>query len=83
MSDYTTCRVVVHRFRSPCYRKLHESLNLEMADCEESLMCMANGKQQGRTVSVERSTTLTILFHGASYYLALPTTAPVKDATSA
>lgn len=56
VSDYTTCRVVVQRFRSPCFRKLHESLNLEMADCEESLMCMANGKQQGRTVSVERST---------------------------
>ena len=30
-----------------------------------------------------RTTTLTILFHGASYHLALPTTAPVKDATSA
>ena len=30
-----------------------------------------------------RTTTLTILFPGASYHLALPTTAPVKDATSA
>ena len=30
-----------------------------------------------------RKTTLTILFHGASYHLTLPTTAPVKDATSA
>ena len=30
-----------------------------------------------------RTTTLTILFHGASYHLTLPTTAPVKDATSA
>ena len=30
-----------------------------------------------------RMTTLTILSHGASYHLTLPTTAPVKDATSA
>ena len=30
-----------------------------------------------------RTTTLTILFHGASYHLTLPTAAPVKDATSA
>ena len=30
-----------------------------------------------------RTTTLNILFPGASYHLALPTTAPVKDATSA
>ena len=30
-----------------------------------------------------RTTTLTILSHGASYHLTLPTTAPVKDATSA
>ena len=30
-----------------------------------------------------RTTTLTILFHGVSYHLALPTTAPVKDVTSA
>ena len=30
-----------------------------------------------------RTTTLTTLFHGASYHLTLLTTAPVKDATSA
>ena len=42
MSGSATCRVVVFHFASPCYCKLHESLNLEMADCEESLMCMAN-----------------------------------------
>ncbi|PFX32200.1 hypothetical protein AWC38_SpisGene3013 [Stylophora pistillata] len=30
-----------------------------------------------------RTTTLTILSHGASYHLTLPTTAPIKDATSA
>ena len=42
VSGSATCRVVVFRFASPCYRKLHESLNLEMADCEESLVCMAN-----------------------------------------
>ena len=42
VSGSATCRVVVFRFASPCYCKLHESLNLEMADCEESLMCKAN-----------------------------------------
>ena len=35
------------------------------------------------TYGHSRTTTSTILFHGASYYLALPTAAPVKDATSA
>jgi len=30
-----------------------------------------------------RTTTLTILFHGVSYHQALPTTAPLRDATSA
>ena len=34
------------------------------------------------TYGHSRTTTFTILFHGASYHLALPTTAPVKDAIS-
>ena len=34
------------------------------------------------TFGHSRTTTLTLLFHGTSYHLTLPTTAPVKDATS-
>ena len=43
----------------------------------------AKHKNLANTSGHSRSTTLTILFHGASYHLVLPTTAPVKDATSA
>ena len=42
-----------------------------------------NTPNLANTSGHSRSTTSTIPFHGASYHLALPTTAPVKDATSA
>ena len=43
----------------------------------KTLPNLANTSGHSRTI------TSTIPFHGASYHLALPTTAPVKDATSA
>ncbi|CAH3135148.1 unnamed protein product [Pocillopora meandrina] len=47
------------------------------APSTKTLPNLANTSGHSRTI------TLTILFHGASYHLTLPITAPVKDATSA